>query len=445
MRLITVCTAALLLAVTLSCAAFAAPAITVTPGSSAGTFNIQGAAMDGVAGIDLMIGYDTTILGSPSVTQGALITGALMAANANAPGTVKIAVITTRPFSGGGVIASIGFASQSGSGGITGFSASVIDSSGAKLAVATDFSTARGSSTPVASGSLSSTPGIPFSQPPTPQQTVPPAAAATATASAPVYLGTVTMPADMTSSPSPAAATPQKPVEQPAPAPRQPEAPRQEAVPAPLEKEQPAPAPAPVSPPAPAPAPQEKDELKQVALAAVADRFRTYEGEKSPMILTALFKKEVSTVIRQAPPIAVSDGTAAVTVVAELPASSSSPNVALSNARLVSIKKDESGAKWTIRVIPARDASRAAITILNGASSVEYPLTVIPPVSGMKFSDKEFETFLKDSGALRAKYDLNSDGRHDYLDDYIYTGHYLLKKGAEKRKPSDRKSRPAKK
>ena len=442
MRLITVFTAALLLTATLSCAAFAAPALTVTPGGSAGTFLIQGAAMDGVAGIDLVIGYDTTILGSPSVTQGALITGALMAANANAPGTVKIAVITTKAFNGCGVIASIVFASQSGSGGITGFSASVIDSSGAKLDVVTDFSTARGSSAPVSSGSLSSAPGIPFSQTPTPQQTVPPAAAATATASAPVYLGTVTMPSDMTSSPASGAA-PQKAAEQPLPAPRQPEPPRQEPVPAPVEKEQPAPAP--VSPPAPAPVPQEKDELKQVALAAVADRFRTYEGEKSPMILTALFKKEVSTVIRQAPPIAVSDGTAAVTVVAELPASSSSPNVALNNARLVSIKKDESGAKWTISVIPARDASRATITILSGANSVEYPLTVIPPVSGMKFSDKEFETFLKDSGAPRAKYDLNSDGRHDYLDDYIYTGHYLLKKGAEKRKPSDRKSRPAKK
>ena len=113
-----------------------------------GVYVILGSAMDGVAGIDLNISYPSS-LSSPAITRGALITGAMMVANTNQPGGIKVAIVSSKPFSGGGEIVRITFANQ-GSGTLS-VSASMINASGASVG------SASGSST----GS-SSTPGIAF-------------------------------------------------------------------------------------------------------------------------------------------------------------------------------------------------------------------------------------------------------------------------------------------
>lgn len=106
--------------------------ITVVP-AGGGTFLVRGNDLDGVAGIDLVIRYSTP-LANPTVSQGALIVGALFAANPNyAPGSIKIGVVSPSAFSGSGDIATITFRNwQSGAQSPT-VSASFIDSKGASV------------------------------------------------------------------------------------------------------------------------------------------------------------------------------------------------------------------------------------------------------------------------------------------------------------------------
>ena len=91
--------------------------VTITP-SGEGSFSVRGDNMNGVSGIELTIGYDTSALTSPTVSWGGLIDGALSIANTTVPGTIRIAIIRTTPFSGGGQIAAVSFAAQNGGGGV---------------------------------------------------------------------------------------------------------------------------------------------------------------------------------------------------------------------------------------------------------------------------------------------------------------------------------------
>ncbi len=95
-----------------------------------GIFIVLGTDIDGVSGIQLDLNYDTSMLTSPTVTQGGLVSGSIFAANTSIPGLVKIAAITTNPFLGSGTIATISFATQSGSGVITLVTSSIIDGAG---------------------------------------------------------------------------------------------------------------------------------------------------------------------------------------------------------------------------------------------------------------------------------------------------------------------------
>jgi hypothetical protein len=104
--------------------------------AGAGSYTIQAANMGGVAGIQLELGYDAA-LGVPTVTQGDLVAGALLAANTTLLGTVKIALISVQPFSGSGTVARISFPVTSGSGGITSMKASIVDVTGSQLTVQT--------------------------------------------------------------------------------------------------------------------------------------------------------------------------------------------------------------------------------------------------------------------------------------------------------------------
>ena len=105
----------------------------VPTGSS--TYSIQANNMDGVAGIELNIAYDAALLANPTVTQGELVSGAMLAANTSKPGIIRIAIISTRDFSGSGQVASISFSSIAGLGGITSITANIINNMGNPLSV----------------------------------------------------------------------------------------------------------------------------------------------------------------------------------------------------------------------------------------------------------------------------------------------------------------------
>jgi len=72
-------------------------------------YTIKAANFAGVAGMEITLDYNSSTYSSPTVTQGSFISGALMAANTNVPGTIKIAVISTGAFSGTGEIATVSF------------------------------------------------------------------------------------------------------------------------------------------------------------------------------------------------------------------------------------------------------------------------------------------------------------------------------------------------
>lgn len=390
-----------------------AASVTIVSAGS-GSYIVKGDGLSGVAGIDLIISYSAP-LSNPSVTPGGFVGGALFAANPNFPGSkIKIGVVSASAFSGGGDIAVIKFASWRDNAPIPTVSYNMIDSKGAS-------STGTG---------LIDTPGIPFSQQETPaatqqqttqQQTTTPNAGATTTTTtpaAPTALGGVTIASD------PFLKADAKPAE-PAGAPAVPPVPPAETAP-----------PAVAAPPVEQPAAQRPEEPKRAEEArttvygAVLERFRAYQGEKSPAILAALFKKEVAPTIRQEPPVALSDGSTGIRIIAALPSpDGKSPNFALSGAKLVSLKKGDEAGTWIIEALPRENVLQATLTILNGAELIEYPLTVAPPLKTGAAGEADFNAFLKNSGKGG---DLNGDGRRDYIDEYIFTANYLARKGQPK-------------
>jgi len=125
--------------------------------ADSGSYTIQGINMDGVVGINLTINYDSASLSSPTVALGSLVTGALMAANTNSPGSIKIVIITTKAFSGSGPIASISFGSQKGTGGITLVSTNLINDSGTSVPGSASSSPATSPSSGISSNPSSPT------------------------------------------------------------------------------------------------------------------------------------------------------------------------------------------------------------------------------------------------------------------------------------------------
>lgn len=77
--------------------------------SNGSVYVINAANFAGVSGMEITIDYSSSTLASPTVTQGGLISGALMVANTNIPGTIKIGIVSASSFSGTGEIATVSF------------------------------------------------------------------------------------------------------------------------------------------------------------------------------------------------------------------------------------------------------------------------------------------------------------------------------------------------
>lgn len=393
--------------------------ITITP-SGNGAFIIQGNSLDGIAGIDLEVSYDNSSLASPKVDQGSLVSGAMFAANPNfGPSVIKIAIVRSSAFSGSGTLALVTFASHTGSGIVT-VSNSMINAQGKAVpgsgkVSATDYQTSTTGST-----GLSSSPGIPFSQtsPTTTTTTTTVTTGSAPTTSSPATsFGTITMPSDVPTksdtSTTDTTGVPVQPAEPAAAIPIEPSVETKTADP---------------------PAEKTPAIAKTTTYKGTLENFRAYKGEKSPDILVALFNKKIATTIHQEPTVALSEGKTPVKIVAELKdAGEKSPNFALNGAKLVSLSKGDAPFTWLIEVLPQTGVLQASLTILTERDIIEYPLTLAPPVEGLSPAETDFIIFLNDSGVTPPKRDLNGDNKHDYLDDYIYTAHYLIKKNDGKK------------
>lgn len=168
----------------------------------------------------------------------------------------------------------------------------------------------------------------------------------------------------------------------------------------------------------------------------VLDRFRTYNDVRSLKQFSALF--DVSSLrtagIVQAPAIAVSDGKSRVTITIDLGKEADATSFSLKGANQKSLKRVADG-KWELEALPQKGKSDVRLSILLKGERIEIPLVIIPPLS-QPFA-REFDA-MKEAGleSLLAKplknnkpaYDLNSDSKQDYIDDYILVGHWLLKK-----------------
>lgn len=402
-----IATAIVMLLVNASLALGAASLTIDASDSGNGIFTVQGNDMGEVAAIDITLSYDAAALGSPSVSQGSLISGAIMAANTNNPGSIKIGIARLSPFSGSGPIVTVTFAKHTG-GSVNIASSTLTDVNG------NDLSPEGSAPTPGANA----TPGTPSPTTPTTNSatnptTTPPASSPGG--SGPTSLGTVTMPSDSQpqneAKPAPAPETAAKPAETPAPA----------QTPAPAETS--------------APAAKRAEAIDTTANIAVLERFLDYHGAKTPAILIALFKQPISPYFRQEPFVALSDGTTTVTIVADLSAvTGRSPNFALNGAKLVSLKQDGVSSTWFIEALPAKGALSASLMVLSDSHVIEYPLTIAPAIPNAAATEAEFAAFLKDAAKTPAQHDLNGDGKYDGIDDYIYTANYLVRQ--QKTKPT---------
>lgn len=80
---------------------WAGPRITVTANGN-DTFTVTADALVDISGIIFTLNYDATLLGSPSVSPGDLVSGALVLPNTLAAGTVRVAAISVVAFPSSG-------------------------------------------------------------------------------------------------------------------------------------------------------------------------------------------------------------------------------------------------------------------------------------------------------------------------------------------------------
>lgn len=179
-------------------------------------------------------------------------------------------------------------------------------------------------------------------------------------------------------------------------------------------------------------------EGKYVVYRGILDRFKAFAGEKKPQALLALFGESVSATIKQDPPIGLSDGKTAITITVDLGENGIAPNFGFRGASLKSLGKD--GSKWEVVALPEARRFDATLTIMVGERVIDYPLTIAPPVDANldkndALGERDFALFLKEKGTDKSpRFDLNGDGKRDYVDEFIFTANYLVAVKAAKGK-----------
>lgn len=406
--------------------AHGAATFTLTPIGN-GQYALKGTGLTGVAGVDVHIQYDTSTLSNPRIVQGSLVAGSQMVTNTSEPGQVHIATIDAYPKveTRDGTIAVLSFdgaASSSGSAPL--LSVRAVDVKGASLPVQSTVSLVPDTS-PSSEGTAST------SQPTAAgSQSTQQGQGTTVSGGSPVWLGTVTQQNGNAGEHAVSRETQGSPQMAPQSA--------QETQTASIAPET----------TTPLSATAETKERKFLAQKSVLDRFRDYRGEMSPRALMLLFEKGGVPGIRQVPAVVLSDGKSRAKLFLKLRGTGrKAPNFALKGARLISLRLNR-GNEWVVEAQPDVNAVSASVTVLHEGIMTEIPLTVAPPLpaslklgKGAGLTVDEFELFLAKRGTGKAPlYDLNSDGKRDYLDDYIFTANFLAQRHHAK-KPAARKKR----
>lgn len=384
-----------------SAAALASAASTISlTASGDSTYQLLGIGLEGVAGFDITVNYDAAVLVSPQVTQGPLISGAMIAVNPNTPGVVRISAVTISPVKGSGQLFAMSFTRKAGGQGIKNLAARLIDMSGKPLAAHVQLTlgpgTDGGSSPSGAAGGAPAASGS--------------GSTATGTGTTGPLIGIIA---------PPAAGKPA--VREDRDRTPEPETGRQEIAP---------------------PLPQRGivkaysgPEMKSKTIytqPSVLDGFRECKDRTMNAYLK-LFDREPLIGFQQTPAIAVADGVSAVTVrFISTPERERASDLALMGGRLISSRRDpEATNTWIVTVLPERDADQVTLLVPQKDLLMVYPLTVAPKIdldldrSG-SVNENDFLLFLRERGTKKAPvFDLNRDGVRDYHDDFIFTANYV--------------------
>lgn len=389
-------------------ASFGASNLTILP-SDNGVFVVQGAGMSGVAALDINISYDPQSLAAPRVEQGSLIAGAMMAANPNVPGIVRIAIIRATPIHGTGAIIKLTFDRRGEAAGkITGFQVRLADINGKPLPSSAQIVNP--------AESVSADSGSPSRQNTTASQSAPPTTPGGGSSHI-VIAGTDSQSVD----------TPPSVEATRAAAPPDASAPEQETGTA---KE--------IETAMRSGSEPENARLKKANIytqESVLDLFREYRGVRSAESLLMLFDQEPMIGFRQEPRIFLSDGKSSVIITfIFMDSHEGGPRISLVNARVLSQRRDADNTNtWHVTAAPEKDAHTASLAIPQSDIVMVFPLTLAPEVdvdvdrSG-KVTDADFAVYLRGPKSKNLKgFDLNSDGIVNYIDDYIFTANYMVK------------------
>ncbi len=395
--------------------AHAVSAIAVSP-SSDGNFVLQGVGIENAAALEIILQYDSTSLSNPRVVQGGLIAGALMAVNPNVPGILRIAIIRTTPITGNGAIALLSFDRKGSSvGNILSMNVRLADIAGGPL--------------PALVRIVNSPDPTPTTSTSSQNQGTGPITGAQADAggsSTPATIPSVIMVtgsrerSDDDNSVSDASRA-RKEVAQPV----IPEIDQEQGMQAKTADK----------------TPTRKDLSSETREAgqkiythkSVLDHFREFNGDRTPASFIALFKRDSLIGFRQYPPVALSDGKTMVRVTfISTPGNKIPADVAVMGARLVSMTTDPDNTNtWIVELSPEKGTLKASVAVSQEGMKMVFPLTIAPKVgvdlikSG-EATEADFKLFLKKRDMGNAShYDLNGDGKRDYLDDYIFTANYL--------------------
>jgi hypothetical protein len=168
---------------------------------------------------------------------------------------------------------------------------------------------------------------------------------------------------------------------------------------------------------------------KSVSYKSALQLFKEFKGEKSSKSLIPLFAEVSAPDFRQEPAIAISDGKTPLKITLSIKQTgSSSPKFLLQGANVKQLSGEgEETIIWTIDAIPRKDAVEAVLTVIDGQTVMDFPLTITPRIEPLlikakELSEADFAAYL----AKPAKFDLNKDGEFDAVDDFIYTANYIV-------------------
>ncbi|WP_243371211.1 cohesin domain-containing protein [Geotalea sp. SG265] len=405
--------------------AFATANVVIPPSVDGKSWTLQAKDFDNIAGAELTISYDPAILGSPTVTQGSFLAGSMLVPNTNTPGVVRIGVVTTKPLSGSGPLATVTFQRKTSGFGKIKLAARLVNNDLAPAPVIPIVPSEDGTEPPDKPGNSGGSSGDKSSQ-----QTQSGGQSQNTGSSTVVLGGNVTLPPDLSGSAEEKKtpqATPDYREEQRHESPSV----GRETAASEGKRQEPTEAPA----------------VKIEPTESILGRFKGYKGEMTSKAFIDLFTVDAKAPVKQDPPILLADGKANLSLTVPNPQGKQAPNFALKKARLVSLKVAPNGS-WIVVAKPDKGAYDASVTMLVDDSAVEMPLTVAPKVdidldrSG-KVDENDFAIFLRDRGTEKApKHDLNKDGRRDYIDDYIFTANFLVLHPKAALNTSDEKRKP---